>query len=74
MTGSARTNGKERGKKKRSVGRAKKKKGTKGWRVQPPTQTRAINIPIGDKEQDGKEKKKKKKQGPGHLPSYPGPF
>ena len=38
--------------------RAKKKKGCKGQRMEPPTPTRAMNAFIGNEEQNGKQKEK----------------
>ena len=44
-------------------------------RVKLPTPSQATDALIGDEEQNGKQKRtKRKKQGTGSQPSYPGPF
>ena len=54
--------------------RAKEKKGSKGWRAKPATQTRGIDVLIGDEEQFGKLKKEGKERNMewDPQPSYPG--
>ena len=59
----------------RGSGREKKRKRIEVWRVKHPTQSQAIDALRGDEEQNGKEKRiKRKKQGAGPPPSYPGPL
>ena len=56
--------------------RRERKESDRGQKAKPPTPTQAIDALIGDEEQNGKQKKvkKRKKQGTGPQPSYPGPF
>ena len=69
--GSARINAKESEKKERQVRREKKRNGTEARRAKPSTPSQAHKR---DEEQNGKQKKNKKKQGVSPQPSYPGPF
>ena len=53
----------------------KKRKGIEAQRMKHPTPSRAIDAIIGDEEQNGKQKRpKRKKQGTGPQPNYPGLF
>ena len=52
--GSARINAKEREKKERQVGRAKKRKGIEAQGVKPSTPSRATDALVGEEEQKGK--------------------
>ena len=61
--------------KERKVRRVKERKGIDALRVKHPTPSRAIDALTGEEEQNGKQKRtKRKKQGAGPQPSYPGPF
>ena len=52
-----------------------KRKGIEVQRVKHPIPSRVIYVLIGEEEQNGKQKRiKRKKQGPGSKPSYSGPF
>ena len=66
--GSARINVKEREKKERQVRRMKERKGIEAPRVKYPTPSRATDALIGDEEQNGKQKKLKKKRNRGRVP------
>ena len=55
-------NAKERDKKERQVRRAKKRKGIEAQRVKHPTTSQDVDGLIGDEEQIGKQKSKKKKK------------
>ena len=55
--------------------KVKKRKEMEAQRVNHPTPYRATDALTGDKEQNGKlERTKRKKQGAGPHPSYPGSF
>ena len=62
--GSARINVRKRGTHQRQGRRAKKRKKIEVKWVKPPTPSRAIDALIGEKEQNGKEKRKKQGAGP----------
>ena len=52
--------------------RAKKRKGIETQRVKHPTPSRAFDALLGDEEQNGKQKRtKRKKPGAGPQPSHP---
>ena len=59
---SLRIHAKERGKKKGKVRRAKKRKGVEAERAKLSTPSQATDAHIGDEEQNGKQKKSKKKE------------
>ena len=59
----------------RKVRGIKKSKGIEALKVKHPTSSQAVDAIIGDEEQNGKEKKtKRKKQGMGSHPSCRGPY
>ena len=59
--------------KERKVRRVNKRKGIKPQRVKSSTPSRATDVLIGEEEQNGKQKRtKRKKQGADPQPSYPG--
>ena len=68
-------NTKKREKKERQVRRVTKRKGMEAQRVKDPTPSRAVDELIEEEEQKGKQKiTKRKSQGAGPKPRYPGPF
>ena len=72
---SVRINAKEREKKERKVRIVKKMKGIDAERVKYSTAFQATDALIGDEEQNGKQKRtKRKKQGAGPQPIYSVPF
>ena len=73
--GPARISAEKRDKKERKARRVKKRKGIEAQRVKHPTLSHATDALTGDEEQNGKQKRtKRKKQGAGPQLSYPGPF
>ena len=59
----------------RKAKRGKNRKGIEAHRVKHPIPSQVIDALTGDEEQNGKQKKtKRKKQGASPQPSYPGPF
>ena len=61
--------------KERKARRGKKRKGIEAYSVKYLTPSQAVDVHTGDEEQNGKQKRtKRKKQGVGPQPSYPGPF
>ena len=67
-TGSARFNVKEKEKKERLVRRAREMKGIEALRVKQPTTFRSIDALIGEEEENGKQKRTKRKKH-GALPN-----
>ena len=57
-------------KQERKVGRVKKRKGIEAQMVKHPTKSRGTDALIGGEEQNGKQKREKKKQGEGPQPNY----
>ena len=71
---SARIDAKEREEEERQVRRSKKRKGIEAERPKLPTPSWEIDALIGQEEQNGKGKRKKKKQGAVPQLSYPEPI
>ena len=75
IAGLTRIDVKEREKKENLVRRGKKRKGIEAQIMKHPTLSRSTDALIGDEDQNGNQKRtKRKKQGAGPQPSYPGPF